>query len=56
MRNLDWRLIMALGAEGVDGGLLFADAFRELAQNAQKIGELNITPDLLKTLMQRGGK
>lgn len=56
IRGLDWRVLMALGAGGVDGGLLFADAFRELAQNAQKIGELNITPDLLKTLMQRGGK
>jgi hypothetical protein len=56
VRGLDWRVLMALGSEGMDGGVLFADAFRELAQNAAKIGELNVTPDLLKTLMQKGGK
>ncbi|HEX7898810.1 MAG TPA: SPFH domain-containing protein [Planctomycetota bacterium] len=56
IRGLDWRVLMALGAEGMDAGVLFADAFRELAQNAAKIGELNVTPDLLKTLLQKGGK
>jgi hypothetical protein len=55
VRGLDWRILLALGSEGVDGGLLFADAFRELAQNAHKIGELNVTPDLLKTLLRKGG-
>ena len=29
---------------------MIALAFRELAENAEKIGELNITPDLLKSL------
>jgi hypothetical protein len=56
VRGLDWRVLMALGAGGVDGGVLFAEAFRELAQNAGKIGELNITPDLLKTLLRKEGK
>lgn len=54
VRGLDWRLLMALGSEGMDAGVLFAEAFRELAQNAAKIGELNVTPDLLKTLLQKG--
>jgi hypothetical protein len=54
VRGLDWRILMALGADGMDGGVLFAEAFRELAQNASKIGELNVTPDLLKTLLQKG--
>jgi hypothetical protein len=26
-------------------------AFQEMAENAQKIGELNISPDLLKSLL-----
>jgi hypothetical protein len=26
-------------------------AFQELASNAQKIGELNVSPDLLRTLI-----
>lgn len=53
VRGLDWRILMALGADGMDGGVLFAEAFRELAQNASKIGELNVTPDLLKTLLRK---
>jgi hypothetical protein len=28
-----------------------AMAFQEMAENAQKIGELNISPDLLKSLI-----
>jgi len=56
VRGLDWRVLMALGAGGIDGGVLFAEAFRELAQNAGKIGEINVTPDLLKTLLRREGK
>ena len=32
---------------------MIALAFRELAENAAKIGELNITPDLLKSLIDR---
>jgi hypothetical protein len=31
--------------------MMIAVAFRELAENAQKIGELNVTPDLLKSLL-----
>ena len=42
---------MALnGGEG-DARNNLALAFRELASNASKIGTLNITPDLLETLM-----
>jgi len=36
---------------------MIATAFRELAENAQKIGELNMTPDLLASLLrEEGGK
>jgi hypothetical protein len=35
----------------MDSKALIASAFQELASNAQKIGELNISPDLLNTLL-----
>ncbi len=56
VRDLDWRTLLALGGGGIDSRLLIAEAFRQLATNAQKIGELNVTPDLLKSLIQGGGK
>ena len=51
VRTLDWRTLMALSAGGGDPRSMIALAFRELAENAQKIGELNMSPDLLKTLL-----
>jgi regulator of protease activity HflC (stomatin/prohibitin superfamily) len=53
--GLDWRTLLALGG-GVDPKLMIAVAFRELAENAQKIGELNVTPDLLRSLLGKEGK
>ena len=35
---------------------MIALAFRELAENAAKIGELNVTPDLLKSLTRSDGE
>jgi len=55
VRSMDWRTLMAVAAGGGDPRTMIAVAFRELAENAQKIGELNITPDLLNTLL-KGGK
>ena len=49
VRNVDWRTLMAVGG-AADPKLMIALAFRELAENASKIGELNVTPDLLKSL------
>ena len=51
VRDLDWRTLMALGAAGSDPKLMIALAFRELAENAAKIGEVNVSPDLLKSLL-----
>jgi len=42
-------VLMAAGGGG-DPKLNIALAFRELAENATKIGELNISPDLLASL------
>jgi hypothetical protein len=55
VRSMDWRTLMAVSAGGGDPRTMIAVAFRELAENAQKIGTLNVTPDLLQTLM-KGGK
>ncbi len=51
IQGLDWRVLMALTPHGGDARNTIAMAFQELAGNAQKIGELNISPDLLRTLM-----
>ena len=55
IRSMDWRTLMAVAAGGGDPRAMIAVAFRELAENASKIGELNITPDLLNSLL-KGGK
>ncbi len=52
IRELDWKTLQALSQTRMDPASLIAIAFRELAENAQKIGELNMSPDLLKSLMQ----
>ena len=53
IKGVDWHVLMALGAAKMDPKQSIAMAFRELAENAQKIGELNISPDLLGTLLDR---
>ena len=52
LKQIDWRILMAVSGGG-DAGQNIAVAFRELAENASKIGELNISPDLLASLTQR---
>lgn len=52
VRDIDWRTLTALNSGG-DPRNMIAIAFRELAQNAGKIGELNISPDLLQTLLKK---
>ena len=51
MRDMDWRTMMTLSQQGGDPRMMIALAFQEMASNAQKIGELNISPDLLRSLM-----
>jgi regulator of protease activity HflC (stomatin/prohibitin superfamily) len=51
VQGLDWRVLMMLNPGGGDARNTIAMAFQELASNAQKIGELNISPDLLRTLI-----
>jgi hypothetical protein len=51
VRALDWKVLTSLSAASMDPAAMIALAFRELAENAQKIGELNISPDLLRALL-----
>ena len=54
VRDVDWRTLMAVSGSSADPKLMIALAFRELAENAGKIGEINVTPDLLKSLTTAG--
>ncbi len=47
----DTRLIQALASAGMKPEQLIAVAFQEIAGRADKIGELNISPDLLRELL-----
>jgi len=51
VRSVDWRTLMMLSQRGGDPKTMIALAFQEMAANAQKIGELNISPDLLQSLV-----
>ena len=55
LREMDWRTLMAVSSGKLDAKTSIAMAFRDLAENAQKIGQLNISPDLLDTLLARDG-
>jgi len=56
LRDLDWKTLMMLGGKGTDPKTMIAVAFQEMADNAQKIGELNVSPDLLTSLIGTAGK
>jgi regulator of protease activity HflC (stomatin/prohibitin superfamily) len=51
VQGLDWRVLMMLNPQSGDARNTIAMAFQELASNAQKIGELNVSPDLLRSLI-----
>ncbi len=50
MKGTDWRTLMA-ATGGQDAKNLIAIAFNQIAENAQNIGRLDITPDLLNALI-----
>ena len=51
----DPKVLQALASVGMQPGQLLALAFRELADNAGKIGQLNLSPDLLREIMSAQG-
>lgn len=54
-KNVDWKTLTALSNNG-DPKFNIALAFRELAENADKIGNLNISPDLLDSILSTSKK
>jgi regulator of protease activity HflC (stomatin/prohibitin superfamily) len=51
-KDLDWKTLMAIQPGSLTAMDNIGFAFRELAENADKIGTLNITPDLLETVIK----
>ncbi|MCL2253657.1 MAG: SPFH domain-containing protein [Lachnospiraceae bacterium] len=51
LSGVDTDVIRALAAIGMQPQTLIANAFQNLAGNAEKIGHLNITPDLIREMM-----
>jgi len=54
-RDMDWKTLTALNNNS-DPRFNISLAFRELAGNAEKIGNLNISPDLLDSILNEKGK
>jgi hypothetical protein len=52
LKEVDPSLIQLLALQSADPRLMVSLAMKEIAQNAAKIGQLNISPDLLESLMQ----
>lgn len=50
----DPKILQVLASTGMDPGQLVAQAFKDLAEGADKIGQLNISPDLLRELLTKG--
>lgn len=55
LTQLDPKALQVLASRGTDPRLLVAMAFQEIAANATKVGNLNISPELLDSLLQRNG-
>jgi len=51
LQSADPRLIQALAMVGMEPRQLIAHAFGGLAERAERIGQLNLSPDLLQTLL-----
>lgn len=51
LKEVDWRTLLAASPGGIDANQMIAMAFRDLADNAEKVGNVNISPDLLSTLL-----
>jgi hypothetical protein len=51
-QDLDPAVLQMLAVQSAEPRLMLSMAFKELAQNAAKIGNLNISPELLQALLQ----
>src|SRR2546427_9400926 len=48
------RIVQSLAAVGMQPGQLIAQAFGGIAEKAERIGQLNVSPELLQSLMGAG--
>lgn len=53
LQGLDAEVLQALAVQSADPRKMVSLALKEIAQNAGKIGSLNISPDLLESLLQK---
>ncbi len=51
--KMDKDVLVTLLMSGMDGKTMIAKAFTDIASNSEKIGNLNISPDLLESLINR---
>lgn len=55
LEKADPRVVQALAAVGMQPGQLIAQAFGGIAERAERIGQFNMSPDLLQTLLGNNG-
>jgi hypothetical protein len=53
LAGVDAKVLQALASMDMNPSQLVALAFRDIADNAEKIGQLNVTPELLTGLLQK---
>ena len=51
LEKVDPRVVQALAATGMQPAQLIAQAFGGIAEKAERIGQLNMSPDLLQSLL-----
>lgn len=56
LSETDPKIVQALSSVHMDPSQLIAHAFKDLADSAEKIGQLNVSPDLLRELISQGKK
>jgi hypothetical protein len=56
LAKLDAKALQVLASRNIDPRLMVAMAFQEIAANATKVGNLNISPELLDSLLHRNGE
>ena len=56
LHGVDPRIVQALAASGMQPGQLIAQAFGGLAERADRIGQLNVSPELLQALLAPAAK
>lgn len=54
LESVDKEVLLSILLSGMDSKTLIAKAFNSLVENTDKIGNLNISPDLLETLTSSG--